>query len=153
MITSLRAVAADKLLFELRDTLVSALGAPVDRVDNPRATLAGMEVHRFRRDAWEFVIYFDGDRSHRVIISKQDGSTMDHQEIARFLMPNKSHNSWREWKLPDRRAWVSEGKIGPFYALVASDSRALELITYRYIVDLGRQVWLDSTEASTTKQP
>src|SRR4029077_12288204 len=97
------------------------------------------------KDGWFYLIYFDGAFSHRVIITKQDGTAITDKEVTTFLTPNKSYNEWSEWKLPDQRAWVSNGKIGPFYASLTKDTRKLELLTYRYVVDLGLQSWLDST--------
>ncbi|MES2569260.1 MAG: hypothetical protein V4710_04295 [Verrucomicrobiota bacterium] len=138
--------AADKLLFEKRDKVEALLGAPVHQVERARASLPTMDVQRFSKDGREYVIYFEADRADRVIVSKQDGTTFTDHEIAELLLSNKSFNDWSQWKLPNRRAWVSGGKIGPFYALVSSSGRSLELITDGYLRDLATHVWLDSTE-------
>jgi hypothetical protein len=145
--------AADKLLFEERAKIIALLGPPVERVENARAPLPSMDVQRFRKEGWEYVIYFHTDRADRIIISKQDGTALSDEEILPFLVPNKSFNGWGHWNLLHRRAWISEGKIGPFYALVTTADRSFELITDRYLRNLARHVWLESTEPRNEKQP
>ena len=143
----------EKLLFAERDTVVASLGSPVQRVEHPRAARPTMDVQQFRKEGREYIIYFETDRADRIIVSKQDGTTFSDKEINELLLPNKSFNSWSRWDLPDRRAWISDGKIGPFFALVSSNGRSLELITARYLRHITRQEWLDSTEPLQAKQP
>lgn len=142
--TVLPASAADKPFFGTRETITDALGDVSEPVEQARAALPKMEVRRFKKDGWIVIVYFMGDFSGRVIVSKQDGAALTDQEIAALLTPIRA--DWRKWELPNRRAWYNGDKGGPLYALTTKDNKALEVLTYRYLRELGEQTWLDSTE-------
>jgi hypothetical protein len=142
-----------RLIHEKREDFVTRFGNPVERVEKPRAALHGMDVQRFRKDGWEYVVYFEKDVARRVIVSKESGEQLSDAEIAEILLPNGYYSSWNLWTDPSRRAWRSGGfKAGVLYAVVSNDAKALEFVTTVYLDKLGQEVWLDSVDTADAPQ-
>lgn len=141
-----------KLLYEHLENIEPWLGKAEESVNHAPASLPFSDVRRYTKDGFNVIVFFQDKCVYRAIIIKQDNTELSDKEIGNWLGPNRCYNAWSTWDYwPQQRAWVSGGKIGPWYALVANKGRSLELLTYDYMVALGRQTWFESTGAANVQ--